>query len=177
MLNPQTVSSYVLPPPAVFRGANSVSGNRSPADRFGRLAVLADTGAKARAKLKEQSDRFDELYREADRTAATPEELVAAAEIILANERKAAEVLAPQIEKLQQHLTRKHPSTDFARSVRRLAEDALEVGQTWLELYQNLRMRLLKLASDRRAAAGESGSPILSDAAEMERYLRRVAGE
>jgi hypothetical protein len=105
-----------------------------------------------------------------------PEELEEAAGIIFDSERKIAAALVPQIEKLEKNLARKHPPTDFARSVRRSAEEALDIGQTWLELHQNLRIRLMKLASDRRIAAGETGSPILSDADEMERYLRRITG-
>jgi hypothetical protein len=84
--------------------------------------------------------------------------------------------LIPQIERLKKILARKHLPTDFARSVRRSAEESLNIALTWLEIYQNLRIRLLKLASEQRAAAGETGSPILCDADEMERYLRRIAG-
>jgi len=99
-----------------------------------------------------------------------------AAGIIFDNERKIAAALVPQIEQIGRKLARKHRPTSFARAVRRSAEEALDIGQTWLELYQNLRIRLLKLASDRRVTAGETGSPIVSDAGEMERYLRRIAG-
>jgi hypothetical protein len=53
----------------------------------------------------------------------------------------AAESLLPQIELLERNLARKYPSTEFARSLRRSAEEALDIGQTWLELYQNLRIR------------------------------------
>ncbi len=176
MLNPLTISAYLLPPPTVFREGALTDEIRSRADPLGRLAAFAASVAKGRAALKEQSDRFEELYREAERTEAAPEELEEAARIILDNERKVAAALVPQIENLEQNMARKHPRTDFARSVRRSAEEALDIGQTWLELYQNLRIRLLKLASDRLVATGEMGSPVLSDASEMERYLRRIAG-
>ena len=176
MLNPLTVSAYLLPPPAVFPEGALTDEIRSRADPLGRLAVLAASVAKGRDALKKQSDRFEELYREADRTEAPSEELEEAARIILANEHKVAAAIVPQIEKLEQTLARKHPRTDFSRSGRRLAEEGLDIGHTWLELYQNLRIRLLKLASDRRVAAGETASPVLSDADEMVRYLRRIAG-
>jgi hypothetical protein len=78
---------------------------------------------------------------------------------------------------LKEILAQKHRRTDFTRSVRRSAEESLNIAETWLEVHQNLKIRLLKLASDRRAAAGETGSPILFDADEMERYLRRISGE
>ena len=175
MLNSLTVSAYLLPPPTVFPSGVLSGERRSRGDPLGRLAVLAASTAKDRAALKNQSDRFEELYREAERTEALPEELEEAAKIIHDNERKIAAVLVPQIEKLEKNLARKHPPTDFARSVRRSAEEALDIGQTWLELFQNLRIRLLKLASDRRVAAGETGSPVFSSADEMERYLRGIA--
>jgi len=176
MLDPLTVSGYLLPPPAAFpKGIlNDEQGARG--DPLGRLAVFAASVAKGRAALNKQSDQFEGLYREAERTKAPPEELEEAAQIIFDNERKIAAALVPQIEQIERKLARKHPPTGFARSVRRSAEEALDIGQTWLELYQNLRIRLLKLASDRRIAGGETGSPIVSDAEEMERYLRRIAG-
>jgi hypothetical protein len=176
MLDQLTVSGYLLPPPAAFPEGvlNDEQGPRG--DPLGRLAVFAASVAKGRAALKKQSDQFEELYREAERTNAPPEELEEAAGIILDNERKIAAALVTQIQQLERNVARKHPPTDFARSARRSAEEALDIGQTWLELYQNLRIRLLKLASDRRVAAGETGGPILSDADEMERYLRRIVG-
>src|SRR5271155_1535379 len=176
MLTPLTVSAYLLPPPAAFPRGVLTDGHRPRSDPLGRLAVFAASVAKGRAALKEQSDRFEELYREAEQTNAPAEELEEAAAIIFDNERKVAAVLVPQIEQIEQKLARKHPPTDFARSVRRSAEEALDIGQTWLELYQRLRIRLLKLASDRRGAAGGTGNPILSDTDEMEWYLRRIAG-
>lgn len=171
-----TVSEYILPPPTVsIRGALN-DNQRSRSGQLGRLAMLAASVARGRAALKDQNDRFDELYREAERTEATPEEVEDAARVVFENERKVAAALLPQIEQLQRNLSRRHLSTDFARAARRAAEEALDIGQTWLDLYQNLRIGLLKLASDRRMAAGETGSPILSDADEMEAYLRRAAG-
>src|SRR5437660_6386977 len=168
MLNAHTVSEYILPPPTVSveRGLNDNHLSRS--GQLARLAVLAASVARGRADLKDQSDRFDELFRETERTGMTPEELEEGAQIIFENEQKAAATLILEIQQLERNLARKHPPTDFFRSWRRSAEEALEIGQSWLELYQNLRIRLLKLASDRRVAAGETGSPILSSAGDME---------
>ena len=123
------------------------------------------------------NERLETLFREEERTEATPDELGSAASAILDAERMAAESLLPQIEQLERTLAGKYPPTEFARSLRCSADEALDIGQTWLELYQNLRIRLLKLASDRRGAAGETGSPVLSHAGEMEEYLRRIARE
>jgi len=175
MLNSQSVAGYILPPPVFALREAPTSGNRSTGERLGRLADRAAAGATVRAALKEQHDRFEELYRQAEQPGTTPEELEATASIILDMEGQAAAALRPQIEQLEQTLLRKRPATDFVRSLRRATEEALDIARTWLELYQNLRILLLKLASDRRVAAGETGSPVLSDASEMDRYLRRIA--
>ena len=173
MLDTLTVSAYLLPPPVIFAEGALTDERRSRADSPNPGSVRTEV----RAALKQQSNSFEELYRKAEQTNATPEELEEAVEIILDNEQKLATALAPDIEKLKQNLARRHPPTDFARSARRSAEESLDLTQSWLELYQNLRIRLLKLASDRRVAAGETGSAVVSDADEMERYLRRIAGE
>lgn len=177
MLSAGTLSDFVLPPPQIRVRGSLQENERSRSRQLSRLATLAASIARGRADLKSQSDRFDELYHQARQEEVTPEELEESAQIIYENELKTADVLMPQIEQLQRNLARKHPPSDFARAARRAAEEALDIGQTWLELYQNVRIRLLKLASDRRLAAGEPGSPILSDATEMERYLRRLAGQ
>jgi hypothetical protein len=169
MLDTLTVSAYLLPPPVIFAEGALTDERRSRADSPDPGSVRTEV----RAALKQQSNSFEELYRKAEQTNATPEELEEAVEIILDNEQK----LATALEKLKQNLARRHPPTDFARSARRSAEESLGLTQSWLELYQNLRIRLLKLASDRRVAAGEIGSAVVSDADEMERYLRRIAGE
>jgi hypothetical protein len=169
------VEKYFLPPPLIAVGEPPTT--QSGTAQLDRLAELAASVARGRAALREQSNRFDELFQEAERTEAAADELEAAAEVLFNNEHRVAVALRPEIEKLERNLARKHRPTDFARSLRRSAEEALDIGLTWLQLYQNLRIRLLKLASDRRAAAGEPGSPAYSNAEEMEDYLRRIIGE
>ena len=176
-LNSLSVSEYILPPPTVMLGGAPNLDESSRSGQLDRLALLSASAAKGRAALKQLSVRLDSLLREAEKAEATPEDLESAANAILDAEHAAAADLLPQIHQLEQNLARKHPRADFARSLRRSAEEALEIAQTWLELYQNLRIRLLKLASDRRAAVGETGSPVLSDAGQMEQYLRRLASE
>ena len=101
MLDPLTVSAYLLAPPAVFPRGDLDNEYRSRGDPLGRLAVFAASVAKGRAALKEQSDQFEKLYREAERANSPPEELEEAAGIILDNERKIAAALVPQIERLE----------------------------------------------------------------------------
>lgn len=144
-----------------------------------RLAKVSASLAKNRAALKAQRHRFDVLLREAEQPEISPDDLEALAKSLLDYEKQASGNLAQAINWLESILARnaKKPHTDYGKTARRYSHDSLEIARSWLELYQNVRIRLLKLASDRRVAAGETGSPILSDAGDMELYLRRLVGE
>ena len=175
MLSSQSLERYVrLPPVFLLRELISTESN-SAGEQLGHLAVLASKLAQMRCALKEQSDSFEKFYSEAAQVGTAPAELEELADILLGMERQAVGESLKQAEGLRRFVV-KRPRTNFAKSLQRSAAEALEVIHTWIELYQLLRIRLLKLASDRREAAGEVGSPILSDAEEMERYLRRIAG-
>ncbi|HZK91722.1 MAG TPA: hypothetical protein VFC56_16395 [Stellaceae bacterium] len=91
---------------------------------------------------------------------------------------EAAAVLVPQIDRLRKNLAspKGHSDAPTIRSWRRLAEESLEIGITWLELYQNLQIRLIKLASDRRAA-DQLDSPVFSDGESAAEYLRKLVAE
>ena len=86
MLSALAVSSYVLPPPRVSVGGSLIDNQRSQSSQLGRLAKLAASLARGRADLRDQSDRFDELYREAEKSELMPEELEEGARAIFANE-------------------------------------------------------------------------------------------
>jgi hypothetical protein len=176
MLNPIPVSAYIVPPPILTAEPEPQSQRGAAVDR---LQHLQQVSAKGRAALEDQKQRFEQLYHEASQPKVGPEDLEVAAGLILEQERRMAEKLLPQIGKLEANIERVHRGSemDFIRSARQFADDALEIARTWLELYQNLRIRMLKLASDRLVAGGERGSPIFSDANEMEHYLRRISGE
>jgi hypothetical protein len=176
MLNSLTVADYILPPPVITIDYDPEI-DRSRTDELRRLADNAAKVAELRASVNEQSENFEKLYRTVEQSEATPAELEQAAEFLLEREKHAATALVPQVQELEQTLTRKYRATHFILSLRRSAEEAMDAAQTWLEIFQNLRIRLLKLASDRRVAAGETGSPVLSDAGEMGKYLRRIADE
>jgi hypothetical protein len=173
MLSSIAVSDYILPPPTLPIAEDPQSARAQSNDLSTRHA---NRSAKARATLRKQNARFEQLYRDIEGQEVSPEDLEAWASAIFDCERRAAEILRPQIEQAQRSEARdrRGPETDLVRSRRRAAEDALEIARAWLELYQNLSIRMLKLASDRRVAAGESGSPVLSDADAMERYLRKI---
>jgi len=175
MLNSLAVADYILAPPVIAIDYDPDT-DRSRTEELRRLAENAAKVAELRAALNDQSEKFEKLYRAVEQSEATPAELEQAAEFLLEREKQAATTLVPRIEELEKTLSSKYRPTHFIRSLRRSAEEAVDAAQTWLEIFQSLRIRLLKLASDRRVAAGETGGPILSDAGEMEKYLRRIAG-
>ena len=67
------------------------------------------------------------------------------------------------IENLSKHAATFRQSNDSYLNgpVLRAAEEGIDIGRTWFELYENMHIRLMKLASDRRAQT-EQGSPIFS---------------
>lgn len=173
---PQTIGDYILPPPAIA-GDYDFTSARSSNEELRHLAESAAKLATFREALSAQSDALENLYRDIEQGAASAAELEGAAGFILEGEKSAASALVPAIEKLEETLATNYPSSHFIFSLRRLAEDGLDAARTWLEIFQNLRIRLLRLASERRGAAGETGSAVLSDAREMESYLRRIIAE
>ena len=174
MLSALAVSGYIVPPPTLAAEAGSRSGG-ARTDILAKLATLSATQAKARIQLKEQRDRFNELYKQARDLAPSPDELEELAKAVCTRELEAAARLMPQIERLRENLAspKGNANTPTIRSWRRLAEESLEIGITWLELYQNLQIRLYKLASDRRSVT-DPGSGVLSTREEVDDYLRKL---
>jgi hypothetical protein len=131
-----------------------------------------------RSKLKTQREQFDALYREAERLGIASNELEDVAGAVYAEEDKLAKVLVPQIAWLRGTLTalRKPPETAERRLLTQGMEGWLDLVATWLELYQNLRIRLLKLASDRLSEI-ELGSPVFDDPEAATEYLRKLIAE
>jgi len=175
MLSQLAVSGYTLPLPTLPAETGRGPG-RAQNDLLARLAKLSAAQARARVQLKEQSDRFDALYEEARHLAASPGELRELAQAVRFRELEAAAALMPQIERLRENLPTQKGNSNVPtiRSLQCLAEDALEIWISWLELYQNLQIRLYKLASDR----GEGTvSPVFSDPDEAIEYLHKLVAE
>lgn len=175
MLGELAVSGYILPPPNVtFADFRARAGARDTV--LARLAKLAQAQAQARTWLNEQSIQFDALYQQARDLAPTADDLEDLEKAIMTKEQDAAAVMVPQLELLQQKLERPAPNSPLARSLRRSAEEAADIGASWLEQYQKLRLRLLKLASDRRGET-EPASPVYSDAGAAMEHLRKLVTE
>jgi hypothetical protein len=173
MLSAFALSGYSLPLPDLAIGAISERNRRH--DRLDMLVQHAETIARWRHAAKEQSDRFKSLYEHAERLALTPTELDELAEALLLKERELAAQFLPRRKQLELALAepKSKVNTPSMRSWRRTAEEMIEIGMTWLELYQNVRLRLLKLASDRLKET-ESDSGVLTTDKDINDYLDRL---
>ncbi len=176
MLSALAVSGYIIQPPPLPMDAGSPMARAGDFEK--RLPSLWEAQARAHATLKEQRDRFDELFERAHELSATPTELRDLAREVRARELQAAEILRPRIEGLRSRLSspKANVDTPMMRSWRRLAEESLEIGIAWLELHQNLQIRLYKLASD-LLAVDHPPSPVFSDAEAATDYLRKLIAE
>jgi hypothetical protein len=176
-LSSLAVSGYLVSPPQLIsddRFARGMEGRST----LGKLAKFAENVARGRAALAEQGKRFDALYRETAETLNRPDEVEQLAEAVLANERRVARNFLPRVEELRRRLSEPRAKVDTPemRAWRRSAEEMIEMSVTWLELYQQVRIRLLKLASDRRSET-EPPSPVFSDSASAIEYLRKLVAE
>jgi hypothetical protein len=170
------VSGYILSPPELPEIPLRIE---IPTKQLGILAQMAKCIAEARESLKRQGDKFEALFQlVVKRADINPEEIERMAESLLAGQQTHAPAIIAAAETLDEHkLTLRQSNDSFLNGpVLRLTEDAIDICRTWLELYQNLHIQLIKLASDRRAET-EQGSPIFSDASAAESYLRRVLVE
>jgi hypothetical protein len=169
MLSAFAISGYELPPPALA----FASRRARHTDTSGGTERLADQTAAALAAFEEQKKQFRRLYSEAKRLLVTPDELEELAGALLANEQQLAARWRPKIAALQREIASAN-KTDAAWIV--LADQMIDATIGWLEAYQNVRIKLLKLASDRRGES-EPNSPVFSDAESATAYLRSLVAE
>lgn len=172
MLSALALSGYVIPPPALLTGLQLSDG--AGADSVAAmLAGLPRKQAAFRAAIKTQRGKFKELLHQAEQLEVNPDELDEIANTVYAREQKIASEMVPKMELLSGQLAAlKRPrQTSHTRSLQRHLEEWLDNVATWLELYQNLRIMLIKLASDRRSLT-EPGSEVFSSAEEVDAHLR-----
>jgi len=172
MLSELAVSDYVLPLPALGSAPKLGFQGRD------KDVVAAEELATFRSALKAQRDSFDKLYNEAERLEIAPDALEAHSNTVYCFEKEAAASLVPQMELCRRLLSdvRNRSGKNLSKSSRQAAEELLDIGSSFLELYQNLRIRLFKLASDRRSLT-EPGSPVFDDAESAAEYLRKLIAE
>lgn len=112
------------------------------------LARLAQLVKKNRRGLQKHTGEFEAMYDEAGRRLPV-EGLVMLAERVHQGEAGARELLYPWMDALRQALV--VPSTEGRHHIL----DLLSVSEAWLALYHDLRIRLLRLATERQTAAGQ----------------------
>jgi hypothetical protein len=137
----------------------------TPPDEFLLAALIDESGwdeaAVKSAKLRSAQQRaldalaarrkeVENIYERAIAPDSEWQEITKVAEMVGEWGCIAAEKLRPQIEALRQKLGTDGPR--MPRESQQARRDSIEIAETWLTLYCDLRERLLKLAAQRRPA-------------------------
>jgi hypothetical protein len=136
------LSQGFLPSPALI---DAIAAAKEPSERATLLRRLEAAHERARAFLPKLRADYDRI---AEGHAGWEEILHAAKEC-----RTAVDVLRPELEQLEEKLA--GPATAHDPEVRGATQTTLDLGFAYLDLVRDLHDRLLKLAAERRAAAGE----------------------
>jgi len=144
------LSQDFLPEPALL---GALRPEITAAERSGLVALLRLRVEKNRTGLKNQADQFAKMYDDALHGNLPAQDLVRLAQLVRESENGAAEQLHPWMEALRSAIALR-PDLSSQEPGQHLQE-LLEIAADWLVLYQSLHARLLRLASERRAASGE----------------------
>ena len=161
---------YLVAPPALL-----------PAMRFGEaphdvthgfLTEAFSAVSHYRAELGRQEGLFEDFYRLVEASGGSASEIEALADDVHESEARALLSGEAGLQKITEGLRSWRKRRDrIAGSMVRLGEEIIDICAAWLELYQNLEIRLRKLASDRDPSPP---SKIFSDGAEAVRHLRSL---
>jgi hypothetical protein len=165
----------ILSPPALL-SADDLDRQRVLDDEYGRLAQVAAMIAGQRASLKAQQEKFGWAYRQAQHPKVAAALLHHQAAEMAATEEKVAHVMRPVFDNLWQIAAQTIPDDKINRAIRRYAEEAIDIGVSWLELIQNARIQWLKLASDKMKESGKI-DPVISSADELEHALASLSSD
>lgn len=139
------LTKNIVPDPSLI---DALRSEISPAEALNLIARLRERVEKNRTSLKRHADEFDKAFEEAARGDLDAEGLVQLAEAVRNRERGAGEQLRPWIEALEEALAPR-PKLP-AREAQQCLQELRDIAVGWLAIYQSLRERLLKLASERR---------------------------
>jgi len=159
--------------PPVLLSAEDLDRQKLLDDWNGQLARVANAIAVQRGYLKTQEQGLRQLTRETRHPNVRAEVVYAIAEEAEKLEARFANRTKPHINAIAAILgeIEKSGSDDrIARTIRRYAEETLDVLVSWLELVQNHRIEFLRIASEKGAAR-----PVISTAEELERELASLA--
>lgn len=135
---------------ALIEALNVGSRPDGRACELARLQIGVEEG---RAALKIQKRDLGEAYDKVVASDLRASSIVQLAKRSLGQLRADGEWLHPAIEKLRQALAHADTAQDLER--RRAIEEILDAALAWAAAYEDLHDRLLKLAAERRAVAGE----------------------
>src|SRR5262249_17804398 len=161
------LDQYLLAPPPLPTATRFGEGENEISHET--LASLFRVVAALRAALAKQEALFKKLVKKIETESGSTAELEALADSL--QEHKKIEGIAEAAAGFRQRAGRVGRN---ARSLMRLSEELADFGTAWSEAYENLEIRLRKLASDRDPTGA---SPAFSDGAAAVRYLRSVANE
>jgi hypothetical protein len=158
---------FVVPPPALLPAAlfsQEVQEVTHEARAEASIVI-----AHYREKLSQQQNLFEDVYRQIEAGDATPAQIEAAADEVHEYEERAVRAGDAGLQKIVLGVQSYRKRRDhIARTMVQLGEEMFEICAAWLELYQNLEIRLRKLASDRDPAPP---SKPFSDSGEAVRHL------
>lgn len=160
-------------PPPMLLSVEDLDRQRLLDDWNGRLAQIATIIAGQRASLKAQQEKLELAARKARSPSVSDALLYEQSNKFAELETKAAEELRPSLDRLAS-ITETAVGADhddkINRAIRRYAEETIDVGISWLELIQNHRLELLRIASEK----GKS-RPIISSVDDLEREFAQLA--
>jgi hypothetical protein len=175
MMTTLPLGHYLLTPPVLLPAAHFDEEQREVTHGF--LAEGFAGTARYRVELSRQEGLFEDFYRQIEAGGGSLLEIEAVADEVHEAEERARAGSAADLQRVtlgvqyyRRLYRRRHDR--YAGSMIRLGEEILDVCGAWLELYQNLEIRLRKFASDRDPTAP---SKTFSDGAEAVRYLRSLA--
>jgi hypothetical protein len=170
MLGDPNRADFLSPP--VLLSAEDLDRQKLRDDEYGRVAEIASMLAVQRVSLKSQKEKAAAIIRKARAPAVSAELLYKQAEEVAIAETKVARELQPTFDDLTAivAVAAKAGADDkINRAIRRYAEEAIDIGISFLELILNHRLEMLRLASEKGKAR-----PIVSSADELEREFARL---
>jgi hypothetical protein len=135
------------------------------------MAEMLSDLARLRRETRVQEQLFETLLRE--KSSASTEELEELADALQTEEHRQASLHLVGLKGISERLKvyRERSDDSRARSMVRIAEEIFDIFGSWLELFQNTRLRILQLASARDP---HPLSPVFTNGNEAVAYLDRL---
>lgn len=162
--------NFLLPP--MLLSTEELDRQKLLDDVYGKMAQIASSLAVQWGSLKIQKERIERLARQARLPTVKADLVYQQAEETGEVENRVARELQPTLDNLAAiaaQASNEDADDKINRAIRRYAEEAIDIGVSWLELIQNYRIEWLRIASEKGKAR-----PIISSADELEREFTRL---